>query len=371
MPKQGYVQADQARIAINSAAFSPRRAVATAVSLLLLTCAAQAQETLPEVTVKAEGETAAGPANGFVARRSATGTKTDTPLAETPQSITVVTREQVEAQAADSLDQAFGYSVGITPLTGGTQRRTGTAFVVRGFNVTGSAPLYLNGSKFPINSLSGSIEPYNFERLELLKGPASILYGQAAPGGIINLVTKRPTATPLREAELSFGSWGRKQVALDLGGPLNADGTLGYRVTGLVRDSQAMISQIPDDRASFNGVLDWKPRPGTQLTLLAGWQRDKSLYDYGKPREGTLLPNVNGRIRRDLFVGEPGFDYFNTKGATLGYLLEQRLGSDWRFRQNLLGCCLWPRVWPSAARRRAGFCGWAFSPPPRWRRCWR
>lgn len=98
-----------------------------------------------------------------------------------------------------------------------------------------------------------------------------------------------------------------------------------------------MISQIPDDRASFNGVLDWKPRPGTQLTLLAGWQRDKSLYDYGKPREGTLLPNVNGRIRRDLFVGEPGFDYFNTKGATLGYLLEQRLGSDWRFRQNLLG----------------------------------
>ena len=297
---------------------------------------AQTGNRLPEVKVTAEGETADGPANGFVAKRSATGTKTDTPLRETPQAITVVTREQVEAQAADSLDQAFAYAAGIMSQSGGALRRISTGFTVRGFNVTGSAPLYLNGSKFPINSLSGAMEPYAFERLELLKGPASILYGQAAPGGIINLVSKRPTATPLREVELQVGSWRRRQAAVDLGGPLTEDGRIGYRVTGLVRNGDAMVAQIPDDRRLLNAALDWKLTPDTDLTLLAGYNKGKSKYDYGKPLDGTLLPNPNGRISRELFVGEPGFDKFDTEGTTAGYLLEHRLNEGWKLKQNLL-----------------------------------
>ncbi len=297
---------------------------------------AQTAATLPEVKVTAEGEAASGPVSGFVARRSATGTKTDTALIETPQSITVVTRDQVEAQAADSLDQAFGYSAGITPLSGGSQRRISTSFTVRGFNVTGSAPLYLNGSKFPINSLSGAMELYAFERIELLRGPASILYGQAAPGGIINLVSKRPTATPLREVELQFGSWGRRQAAVDLAGPLTEDGRIGWRITALARNADAMVAQIPDDRRLLNAALDWKLTPDTDLTLLAGINKGKSKYDYGKPLDGTLLPNPNGRIARELFVGEPGFDKFDTEGKTAGWLLEHRLNSGWKLKQNLL-----------------------------------
>lgn len=313
----------------------------TAFVLLAATAAgasawAQTAAALPEVKVTAEGETASGPARGFVAKRSATGTKTDTALVETPQSITVVTREQVEAQAADSLDQAFGYSAGITPLSGGSQRRISTSFTVRGFNVTGSAPLYLNGSKFPINSLSGSMELYAFERVELLKGPASILYGQAAPGGIINLVSKRPTATPLREVELQAGSWGRRQAAVDLAGPLTEDGRIGYRITALARNADAMVSRIADDRRMLNAALAWKLTPDTDLTLVAGYNKGKSHYDYGKPYDGTLLPNPNGRIARELFVGEPGFDKFDTEGKTAGWLLEHRLNSDWTVKQNLL-----------------------------------
>lgn len=328
---------------------SPWRCAPRAVALAAALCcgAVAAQETsaappsekaLPEVKVTAETpEKASGPAKGYVAKRSATGTKTDTPLLETPQSITVVTRDQMEAQAADSLDQAFNYSVGIVPLTGGAQRRTGTAFVVRGFNVTGSQPLYLNGSKFPINSLSGTIEPYGYERLELLKGPASILYGQAAPGGVINLVSKRPTAEPLREVELQLGSWDRRQVAADFGGPLNADGSLAYRLTGLLRDSKTQIAQIPDDRTVLNGALDWKLSADTSVTLLGTYNRDIGVYDYGKPLDGTLLPNRNGPPSRNVFSGEPGFDKFNTKGQTLGYLFDHRLNGTWQFRQNLLG----------------------------------
>lgn len=313
----------------------------TAFVLLFATAAsvpawAQTGASLPEVKVTAEGETASGPARGFVARRSATGTKTDTALVETPQSITVVTRDQIEGQAADSLDQAFGYSAGITPLSGGSQRRISTSFTVRGFNVTGQAPLYLNGSKFPINSLSGAMELYGFERVELLKGPASILYGQAAPGGIINLVSKRPTATPLRELELQAGSWNRRQAAVDLAGPLTEDGRVGYRITALARNADAMVSQLADDRRLLNAALAWKLTPDTDLTLLASYNKGKSNYDYGKPYDGTLLPNPNGRIARDLFVGEPGFDHFDTEGKTAGWLLEHRLNEDWTLKQNLL-----------------------------------
>lgn len=291
---------------------------------------------LPEVTVSDHETSASGPTTGFRAQRATAGTKTDTPLHETPQSVSVVTRQQLDATAADSLDQAFEYTAGVMSLSGGVQRRTTTGFTVRGFNVTGAAPLYLNGSRFPINSLSGTLEPYAYERIELLKGPASILYGQAAPGGLINVVSKRPTTEPLREVEVQAGSWGRKQIATDLGGALTEDGRFTYRLTALARDSDAMIKQIPDDRAQVNAALGWKVGRDTDLTVLAGYSKGKSIYDYGKPFEGSLLPNANGEISRKRFVGEAGFDHFDTVGKTLGYLFEHRFDDAWTFRQNLL-----------------------------------
>lgn len=308
-----------------------------ALPALAQTAAATNETVLREVKVTAEvPETAQGPVSGFVAKRSAAGTKTDTPLLETPQAISVVTRDQMEAQGADSLDQAFGYTAGIMSQTGGALRRIATGFTVRGFNITGSQPLYVNGSKFPINSLSGAMEPFSYERVELLKGPASILYGQAAPGGLINMVSKRPTPEAQREVEVQIGSWNRRQAAVDLGGPLTEDGRIGYRITALARTGDAMIKQIPDDRTLFNGALDWKLTPDATLTLLGTYNKGNSLYDYGKPLDGTLLPNPNGRTSRTLFVGEPGFDKFKTEGTTLGYLFEYRLSDQWKFRQNVL-----------------------------------
>lgn len=180
------------------------------------------------------------------------------------------------------------------------------------------------------------MEPYAYERVELLKGPASILYGQAAPGGIINMVSKRPTAEPLREVEVQVGSWGRRQIAVDLGGPLTEDGRVGYRLTALARDAHAMVRAIPDDRTLVNGAIDWRLTDHTMLTLLATYSKGSSIYDYGKPTAGTWLPNPNGAISRTLFVGDPGLDKFDTTGSTLGYLLEHRFNDDWQFRQNVL-----------------------------------
>lgn len=305
-------------------------------SLTFIASAAWSQATtLPaiKVTETAE-ETASGPVDGYVAKRSATGTKTDAPLLETPFSISVVTREQIEAQGADSLDQAFEYTAGIFSLGGGANRRGSTGFTVRGFNVTGSAPLYVNGSKFPINSLSGAIEPFGAERLELLKGPASILYGQAAPGGLINVVTKRPTAAPFGSVELEIGSFDRRQAALDLAGPMSD--SWGYRVTALTRDSDTMVDYINDDRVYVAPTVTWRPGERTSLTLLAAYYDNETVYDYGKPFEGTVTANPNGRISRHRFIGEPDFNRFDTEGKQAGYLFEHQFNDTWSVRQNAL-----------------------------------
>ncbi len=315
-----------------------RRAAATAAMAGTASAQAAAPAALPTVTVTGAAihETAYGPVGGFVATRSATATKTDTRLFETAQSVSVVPREQIQAQAADSLDQALEYTAGVSKFEGGGTRSAGTRISVRGFNTTGTEALYLDGSKFPANSLSGSLEPYHFERIELLKGPASIMYGQGTPGGIINLVSKRPTAAPLREVEVQAGSWSRKQVAVDLGGPVTEDGRIRYRLTGLQRDSESMIRQNPNDRTSLSAALDWQLTDATLLTLLGAYDTAHAAFDPGKPLDGTLLPNPAGRISRHLFVGEPGTNRHDSQGTRLGYQLEHAFNDAWKFRQNLL-----------------------------------
>lgn len=262
--------------------------------------------------------------------------KMDLPLLETPLSVSVVTSDQIEARAADSLEQAFRYSSGIYSLSGGANRQNTTGFMVRGFNITGAAPLYVNGSKFPINSLSGAMEPYIYESVELLKGPASVLYGQSPPGGIINMVSKRSTPQPLRSVKLQAGSWDHRQVNADFGGPLTDDGALGYRLTGMMRDGETMISGIANERITVSSVIDWKPTERTTWSLLGTYHDTDTAYDNGKPAIGTVLPNPNGRVSPRLFTGEPGFNRSTPKGYTISSLLEHRFNDTWQVRQNVL-----------------------------------
>ncbi|MBK1674904.1 hypothetical protein CKO35_16750 [Ectothiorhodospira shaposhnikovii] len=303
-----------------------------------------ARAMLAPVTVRADAarESAWGPVQGYVARRSATGTKTDTPLIETPQSVSVVTREQMEIQGVDTLDQAFRYSAGVVSQSGngGNSGTAGTSLLMRGFSSggfsSGGGSLYLDGRKFPINSITGVQEPFLYERVELLKGPASILYGQASPGGIVNLVSKRPTSEPLRQVGLQVGSWNRQRATIDLGGPVTEDGRLGYRITGLMQDSDTMIAEIPDDRQTLSTAVDWRATDRTTLTLLATLHESEAAYNYGKPFDGTVLPNPNGRVAPDLFVGERGFDGMEVSRNTLGYELEHQFNDTWTVRHNLL-----------------------------------
>ncbi|WP_417510371.1 TonB-dependent siderophore receptor [Methylophaga sp.] len=290
---------------------------------------------LPKVSVSDDYiyETGLGPVSGYVAKQSITATKSDIPLIETPQSVSIVTADQITTQNAESLTQALKYSAGITPMGG--DHTTSDTIVIRGFNA-GASPTYLNGSKLARNSFSAVIEPYTMERLEVLKGPASVLYGNAAPGGIINMVTKQPQTETLRELKVQAGSFDRKQLAGDFAGALTDDGSLTYRVTGLVRRSDTMTDYVPDDREFVQGSVRWEPNDDTSLTLLANYQNNETGYVYGLPAEGTVLDNINGDIDRDRFIGEPDFDKFDAQNHTVGYLLSHNINKQMTFRQNFL-----------------------------------
>lgn len=291
---------------------------------------AAADSVLPEVKVQGYQETATGPLQHYAAKRSATGTKTDTPLIETPQSISIVGAEQIEVTKAQSISEALGYSAGIA--RGDFTDRVSDAVVVRGFEVfTG----YRDGTKFQFNYFDGQQEPYGLERVEVLKGAASVLYGNANPGGLVNAVSKRPTTQRLRELNVEYGSFDRKQVSGDFGGALSEDGVWSYRLTGLFRESNTFIDHIRDDRTYIAPALTWKPNAVTSLTFLSEYQKDKTAYVSGYPLSGTVQDNINGRIPRNRFMGEPGFDKYDIERYSVGYLFEHAFTDNLKLRNSL------------------------------------
>lgn len=293
-----------------------------------------AADSLPAITARAAGENATGPLTGYAARRSATATKTDTPMLETPQTLTVVGAEEIEVRKADSLAEAVGYTASVLRSEG--VDRTGDGFVMRGFQATASqGNLYRDGSKYSVNLYDGRQEPYGLERIEILKGAASVLYGNSAPGGIINTVSKRPTNEALHELNLELGSFDRRQLSGDFGGALDDAGVWSYRLTALVRDSGSFVEHVDDDRRYFAPSLRWQPDAATSLTLQADVQHDHTAYVYGLPAEGTVLANPNGRLPRDTFVGEPGYDRYDLDRRSLGYLFEHRFDEHFTLRHSL------------------------------------
>ena len=178
-------------------------------TLVIERAAAAVGGTLSAVTVVASAqESAMGPVQGYVARRSATGTKTDTPLLEVPQSISVIGREEMEARGVQNIMDAVRYTPGVTVNNWGFDPRGIDWILMRGFDTTAGISGYRDGLVMPAYSVS---EPYGLERIEVLRGPASVVFGQGDAGGIINRVSKMPSNTPVREVELSYGTFQRKK----------------------------------------------------------------------------------------------------------------------------------------------------------------
>lgn len=284
-------------------------------------------------TIDVDGENAWGPVQGIVATRSATGTKTNASILEIPQSLSVITRDQISRQGATNLEQSVRYTPGaIAEVLGpGTER---DKIYLRGFEPN----YYLDGMMLPYGAAGqgARAEPYGLERIEVLRGPSSVLFGQNAPGGIVNMVSKRPTTEPLRQIELQYGSFQQLQGAFDLSGPANADKTLLYRLTGVVRGGDTQIDYAKDDRVFIAPSFTWRPNDATSLTVLGQYQRDDagiSVMYY--PAWGTLYQNPFGKIRRGTNVGEPDHDRFKRDFYTIGYLFEHKFDQDLVVRQNL------------------------------------
>jgi iron complex outermembrane receptor protein len=293
-----------------------------------------AEVALPVIRVREAPETATGPVPGYVAKRTATATKTDVPLIEVPQSISIVPAEQIQTLKPQNLVEALGYTAGVGRDEGAD--RTGDGFTLRGFQASAYfGSVYRDGSKYQVNFYNGQQETYGLERIEVLKGASSVLYGAVAPGGVINTISKRPTANPIRELNVELGNWDRKQVSGDFAGALSADGEWTYRLTGLLRDSDTFVDYVKDDRFYLAPAVQWQPSAATSLTLLSEFQHDKTAYVYGLPADGTIHPNPNGRIPRNRFVGEPGYDRYDNKRWSVGYLFEHAFNENLKLRNSL------------------------------------
>ena len=292
--------------------------------------------TLPVVRVRAAGEESpTGPVTGYRAKTSLSGTKTATPIAETPQAITVVTRDQIVDQGATSVQDALGYAAGVRSDAYGTDSRTDSV------RIRGADPVvYLDGLRASFNWYTSQfrVDPYLLERIEVLRGPAGMLFGQGGPGGIVNLVSKRPQAESLREIGVQVGSFDRKQVQADFTGALTPDGDWLYRLVGVGRQADTQVDFVEDDRALLAPSLTWRPDAATSLTLQALWQRDRtgstSQFLPWSAYVATGVPNPNGPVPTDRFIGEPDWDRYDTDRRSVGWLLEHRFDDRWTVRQN-------------------------------------
>lgn len=290
-----------------------------------------------EIEASASGnvESAYGPVDGIVATRSATGMKTDTPIIEIPQSVSVISADRIEQLGATNLNEAVAYTAGVRSNIYGTDSRYDW-LSIRGFDAYYPG-FYFDGLFARNNNTwaTWKVEPYGAERIEILKGPSSVLYGQMNPGGTINVVTKRPTDEAFGEAEVQFGNFNRIQGNFDMGGPVTKDGRVMYRLTGLALSSDSQVDFVDGDDFYIAPGMTFRPNSDTEITVLAHYlKNDTGISTQFLPAQGTLLPNPNGQIRRSFFGGEPNYDNFDREQWAVSYFLEHDVNATWTLRQN-------------------------------------
>ncbi len=287
------------------------------------TPSAQKQKAEPAKNYRGAPGTATGPVENYVAQNSETGTKTDTPLKETPQSISVIGAEQMRDQGVQNLQESIRYVPGVVADGFGYDSR-GDFSLIRGTE----AAYYVDGLRtnygYFVNT--SAIEPYSLQRVEVLRGPSSMLYGQAPVGGIINTVSKLPSDIAYNEITLEYGSFDFKQVKFDSTGALTSDGKWLYRVVGLGRDADTQVDYVENDRLMLAPSLTYRPTNDTSITLLGNFRDDHSgSTQQFLPQIGTLTPNVNGQIvPRSTFTGEPT-DFYDTESQSGTVFIDHKL----------------------------------------------
>lgn len=313
------------------------------VSMLavLAAFAATAQDStiLEEIVVTQEEGQADTSGDRFVAKSARTATKTGAPLLKTPQAVSVVTKTQFEQQGATTAAQALRYTPGVTPDIRSNDRYD--IVPVRGMGMANYQNFigYLDGLRMQrgLSFSQPTVDLFDVERIDVVRGPSSVLYGQMAPGGFVNLVSKHPTEDLYHEVGLTVGTDRYVKATMDLGGPIAGSDVFFYRLAASGRYNETNMDDVTSKRVSVSPSLMIKPEEGTSLTLLFNYTDDPaSAYPAGLPAAGTAYANGSyPDIPYDFNVGDPDFDSFERRTSRLGYEFEHEFNDYLTFRQNL------------------------------------
>ncbi|MFT3991133.1 MAG: TonB-dependent siderophore receptor [Luteolibacter sp.] len=279
------------------------------------------------VTAQAEKKT------GYVSPETTTGAlKSDVPLLETAQSISVVTQDLIEDQGAKKLEDVLRNVAGVS--TGGYYDGW-DYYRIRGFD--SSFETFWDGLH---GDYGTNVELYGLERVEVIKGPASSLYGQAPLGGIVNIVSKRPQHEAGGEISATVGSWNHYEGKLDYNTPLTpgasdfAGAKVYGRIVALYREKDSFTDYIHNERIYVAPSLSFEWGDDTKLTLLGEYTKDTGTFGMPQPAKGTVLSNINGDISQDLYIGLKNGDNFDQDRLKIGYDFKHRFNDLVTLRQN-------------------------------------
>ncbi|WP_198341590.1 TonB-dependent receptor [Perlucidibaca aquatica] len=266
------------------------------------------EQVLAEVQVSAAADAPA--TNGYQPVFSRASTKTDTALLDTPQSVSVVTAQQIKDQAVQSMAEAVRYTPGITFAQGEGNR---DAAVIRGSTSTGD--FFLDGVRDDVQYYR---DVYNIDRVEILKGSNGLAFGRGGAGGVINRVSKEAGWTPVREVNVSVGSYDHKRIALDVGGGLTS--SVAGRVNVVSEDSDSYRDGVSVRRNGISPTLTLKPSDRTKVVLSAEYFNDLRVTDRG-------IPSQNGKpfkTDESTFFGNAEQSPTETTVRTVGMAIEHR-----------------------------------------------
>jgi iron complex outermembrane receptor protein len=302
-----------------------------AIAIVVLTLNnARAQEAKPVEQIVVTGTAIAG---DYAATDAGTGTKTDTPLMQTPLSVQVVPQQVLLDQKVTSIDQALKNVSGVT-VGGGGAADNGQGFSsikLRGFFTDAHFRNGVRLDSFGSDSGTYAVEFANVDRVEVLKGPAAILYGMVEPGGMVNIVTKEPLGTPYYAVEQQIGSYDTYRTAVDATGPLSHDTNWRYRVDASREDSGSSVDLVYNKSTFFAPVVTWRPGAADQLKFEYELRNKEFGQSFG------FQPLLNGAlVNSDPTVnfGEHSPDFERTHLEGIGW--SHQFNDQWSLHQQIL-----------------------------------
>lgn len=268
--------------------------------------------------------------SGYTAKKAASSTKSDTPLFETPQAISVLTRAYLDARQVTTLNEAIQTTAGVA--SGGYGRRGLDDFTIRGQR--SSESIYVDGLKLGQSNYIAQ-EVFGVDSIEIVKGPASINFGQMQPGGIVNMISKRPRAEDFNEVGFTVGNYGYRQATFDVGRALPSDnGKAAFRIAGMGANADDATDKVWYKNRYLAPSLTLDLGARTDLTILAALNHRIYVRQQGLPVLGSLLAAPGKAVPKSLFTGDDSVSPYDSVQRTIGYALTHRFDSGWTLHQN-------------------------------------